>query len=458
MLYVHGLLPEKTLVVGYARTHLDDAKFREQLSANFNKKFVEKHRTAFLDKCVYQAGAYDSQDDFAKLAKRLSSLEGSCANRVFYYAIPPSVFVAASRSLQPVAMSRTGWTRIVVEKPFGRDLDSARALSSGLAALFSEEQIYRIDHYLGKELVQNMLVLRFSNMVFEPLWNSRYISNVQIVFKENFGTEGRGGYFDEYGIIRDVMQNHLLQILSLLCMESPVTLSAEDIRDEKVKVLRAISTLTLENLVVGQYTSSKDGKNAGYLEDKTVPAGSITPTFALAVLFVNNPRWKGTPFILKCGKALDQRKAEIRIQFRNDTTLFSNGAANELVMRLQPDEAMYMKVNSKVPGLTAEIKQVELDLNFKGRFQVGDLPDAYERLILDVTRGDHSLFVREDELDAAWRIFTPVLHQLERDKIKPLPYEYGTRGPAAADEMIKRMGFVRSSNYDYVPPATQAKI
>jgi len=320
-----------------------------------------------------------------------------------------------------------------------------------LSALFTEDEIYRIDHYLGKELVQNLMVMRFANLVFEPLWNRNYIANVHIVFKEDIGTEGRGGYFDKYGIIRDVMQNHLLQILSLVAMESPVTLSAEDVRDEKVKVLKATKPLDINDVVLGQYTRDATQKKEGYLDDKTVPPGSIASTFATAVFHINNTRWKGVPFILKCGKALNERKTEIRIQFQESSPLFPDMPRNELVIKVQPDEAIYMKFNSKIPGLSTELTQTELDLSYKNRFDVR-VPDAYERLIYDVVRGDHNLFVRADELEAAWKIFTPVLHKIDNEKIKPELYEFGSRGPASADQLSKKYGFVRSEGYEWKSP------
>jgi len=245
------------------------------------------------------------------------------------------------------------------------------------------------------------------------------------------------------------MQNHLFQILSLVAMEAPVSLDAEDVRDEKVKVLRACQPITLDDLVIGQYGRNEQAKKESYLDDKTVPKDSITPTFACAVVHINNARWKGVPFILKCGKGLNERKAEIRIQFQpNSAGLFDDSLLrNELVMRVQPDEAVYTKFNSKVPGLSANIVQAELDLTYKQRFDAR-LPDAYERLIYDVIRGDHNLFVRVDELDAAWKVFTPLLHELEEKKIKPEIYPFGSRGPPSSDQLVARYGYIRT-NYQW---------
>jgi len=273
------------------------------------------------------------------------------------------------------------------------------------------------------------------------VWNRHHVASITITFKEDIGTEGRGGYFDEYGIIRDVMQNHLTQVLSLVAMEPPNSLSAEDVRDEKVKVLKAAKPIKPEDCIIGQYQ--------GYIEeDEKVARDSRMPTFATAVIHINNARWSGVPFILKCGKGLNERKAEIRVQFKSVPGIYSNAERNELVFRIQPNEAVYYKVNTKKPGLSEEIGMSELDLTYKERFEVR-LPDAYERLIYDVIRGDHNLFVRGDELDAAWRIFTPLLHHLEKEKVKPISYKFGSRGPEESDQLINKYGFQRSENYQW---------
>lgn len=447
-LYCLNLLPPNFTVFGYARSKMNDEEFRKHASQYF-KEYKDKAE-AFLSKCFYASGQYNSAEDFEALNAIIEKHEGNFpGNRVFYMAVPPSVFVDVAKAVKAAAMSKTGWTRVIVEKPFGRDLDSSTELSNRLAELFSEEQLYRIDHYLGKEMVQNLMILRFANLVWEPLWNRHHVACVMITFKEPIGTEGRGGYFDEFGIIRDVMQNHLLQIMSLIAMEPPISMQAEDVRDEKVKVLRCCSPIALEDLVIGQYGRDAEGKTPSYLDDPGVPKDSVTPTFATAVIHVNNARWKGVPFILKCGKALDERKAEIRIQFHsNPGNVFPNAAKNELVLRVQPDEAVYMKFNAKAPGLSEEVVQTELDLTYKRRFDAR-LPDAYERLIYDVLRGDHNLFVRVDELDAAWRIFTPILHKLEQEKIKPEIYTFGSRGPASSDKLIENYGYIRNQDYKW---------
>ena len=268
-----------------------------------------------------------------------------------------------------------GWTRVIVEKPFGRDSDSSAKLSAHLASLFSEDEIYRIDHYLGKEMVQNLMILRFGNRLFGPTWNRESIACVLITFKEPFGTEGRGGYFDQFGIIRDVMQNHMLQMMCLTAMEKPASTNPNDIRDEKVKVLKCVSTLGLQDVVLGQYVADADGVGEaaeGYLQDATVPAGSTTPTYASAVLRINNERWDGVPFVLRCGKALNERKAEVRIQYRDVPGDIFQGQAkrNELVIRVQPGEAIYVKMVTKTPGMSFDMEETELDLTYGARYKV----------------------------------------------------------------------------------------
>jgi glucose-6-phosphate 1-dehydrogenase len=330
---------------------------------------------------------------------------------------------------------------VIVEKPFGRDSESSAELTRGLKEYLTEEQIFRIDHYLGKELVENLSVLRFSNLVFEPLWSRQYIRNVQLIFSEDFGTEGRGGYFDNYGIIRDIMQNHLLQILALFAMETPVSLDGEDIRNEKVKVLRSMRPLQLEDVVTGQYKSHVKGdtRYPGYTDDNTVPKNSLTPTFAAAALFIDNARWDGVPFLMKAGKALHNRRAEIRVQFRHvPGNLYKRNfgtdldqATNELVIRVQPDEAIYLKINNKIPGLGMRLDRSNLNLHYAARYS-GEIPDAYERLLLDAIEGERRLFIRSDELDAAWALFTPLLKELESRKVAPERYPYGSRGPVGA--------------------------
>lgn len=452
-LYYEGCLPKHFTVYGYARSKMTDAELRTMVSQTLTCRIDKRENCGekmeqFLERCFYHSGQYDSQENFAELDKKLKEHEGGkVSNRLFYLSVPPNVFIDAVRCASLSASAGNGWTRVIVEKPFGRDSESSAALTRGLKQYLDEDQIFRIDHYLGKELVENLSVLRFSNLIFEPLWSRQYIRNVQFIFSEDFGTEGRGGYFDNYGIIRDIMQNHLLQILALFAMETPVTLDAEDIRNEKVKVLRSMRPLELENMVIGQYKSHTKGgvTYPAYTDDKTVPKDSLTPTFAAAALFIDNARWDGVPFLMKAGKALHNKKAEIRVQFRHvPGNLYNRNigtdldrATNELVIRVQPDEAIYLKINNKVPGLGMKLDRSNLNLHYAARYSK-EIPDAYERLLLDAIEGERRLFIRSDELDAAWSLFTPVLKELEEKRIIPEYYPYGSRGPVGAHYLAAR--------------------
>ncbi|KAJ7179121.1 glucose-6-P dehydrogenase [Mycena filopes] len=452
-LFRQGFLPTDVKIVGYARTKME--------KADFHSRAVFK----FQDVLTYVDGGYDDGAAFDALNAHLLTIEakytGKERNRLFYFALPPNVFVTVAKNIKEHCYAETGVNRVIVEKPFGRDLDSARELLSSLKQYWSEEETYRIDHYLGKEMVKNILVLRFANVAMGAIWDKTHISNVQITFKEPFGTEGRGGYFDSFSIIRDVLQNHLLQVLSIITMERPVSFDAEDVRNEKVKVLRSIPPITQEDTLLGQYVGA-DGK-PGYLEDDTVPRGSICPTFAATTLWVNTPRWEGVPFILKAGKALNEAKVEVRIQFKDVTQgIFKEITRNELVIRIQPSEAIYLKMNLKSPGLQTRAMATEMDLTYDRRFADAKIPEAsfsnfilnisyvytkkaYEALILDALQGDHSNFVRHDELDVAWKIFTPILHWIDGTRPKPLSYAYGSRGPAELDAFITRYGYQRTA-------------
>jgi len=461
-LFKQGFLqPDEVHIFGYARSKITDMELKDRIRGYLmqEKTATPKHSEQvdrFLQLIKYVCGGYDSEEGFRLLDKEIAkhecdknSLDGS-SRRLFYLALPPSVYPSVCKMIRHYCMNKSdkgGWTRIVVEKPFGKDLDSSEELSSQIGELFEESQIYRIDHYLGKELVQNLLVLRFANRLFLPLWNRDNIDNVQIVFREDFGTEGRGGYFDEYGIIRDIIQNHLLQVLCLVAMEKPVSMRPEHIRDEKVKVLQSVLPISEEEVVLGQYE--------GYTADPTVPDHSNTPTFATAILRIHNERWEGVPFILKAGKALSSRKAEIRVQFKDvpgDIFKCKKQGRNEFVIRLQPSEAMYMKLTVKQPGLEMSTVQSELDLSYGQRYQDVTIPEAYERLILDTIKGDQQHFVRRDELKAAWEIFTPLLHRIDQGKMKPSSYKPGSRGPEEADELLKKVGYVQTHGYIWIPP------
>ncbi|KAK4781893.1 hypothetical protein SAY86_015995 [Trapa natans] len=443
-LFYDDQLPQNFTAFGYARSPMTDEELRTTISKTLTCR-VDKSENCnekmsqFLKRCFYQSGQYSSEEHFSELDDRIREKEGGkTSNRLYYLAVPPTQFVDVVRCASRRSSSENGWTRMIVEKPFGRDSESSSKLTLDLKQHLTEDQIFRIDHHLGEELFESLLVLRFSNLVFEPLWSRNYIRNVQLIFSQDFGTEGRGRYFDNYGIIRDVMQNHLLQLLALFAMEPPVTLDAEDIRNEKVKVLRSIKPVSLDDVVTGQYKGYTGGNMSvpGYTDDPAVSKHSLTPTFAAAILSINNPRWDGVPFMMVAGKALHSSRAEIRVQFRHVPGNLYNrkpganldDATNELVIRVQPDETVYLKINNKVPGLGMRLDCSDLNLLSKSRYP-GEVPDAYERLLLDAMRGERRLFIRSDELDAAWSVFTPLLNELEEKKIAPELYPYGSEGP-----------------------------
>eukprot|EP00882_Tetradesmus_deserticola_P002300 GHRQ01002455.1.p1 GENE.GHRQ01002455.1~~GHRQ01002455.1.p1 ORF type:complete len:526 (+),score=252.21 GHRQ01002455.1:167-1744(+) len=462
-LYKQGFLPKATQIIGYARSKLTDEALHERLTPYL--KGEEQQVAKFLKLCLYVQGDYTPDaPGYQQLSQHIEEWEqqpNSPAGRLFYLALPPYVYPEVCQGLSHACSNlgpnphSSSWVRAIVEKPFGNDLDSSEELCEQLGALFPENQLYRIDHYLGKELSQNLLVMRWANPIFGAWWNRHYVNNVQISFKEDFGTQGRGGYFDTYGIIRDVIQNHLTQLLALIAMECPVSNHPDDIRDEKCKVLRCIAPLKLEDVVLGQYTAGNG--QPGYLEDSTVPDDSRAPTYAACRLQINNERWAGVPFVLRAGKALNERSVVVRIQLHeNPVPLFGSQGAqqqmrNEFVMRLQPGEAIYAKMVVKKPGLEMATDMSELDLSYGERYSDVKIPDAYERLILDCIRGDQQHFVRRDELRAAWSIFTPLLHAIDRGEAQLEPYEYGSRGPAGQDPFLAAAGYKRTAGYNWKP-------
>ncbi len=454
-LYCQNYLPEKFYIYGLARTEMDHETFRKKVMENLTCRYVpgescDDRIKEFLERCYYSQGQYSSSDSFMDLFQVMREVEGNGpVNRIFYMAIPPSVFQAVALALGNSGLvscdDSQGWSRIVVEKPFGLDRASSDQLIEAIQAVFTEEMTYRIDHYLGKEIIQNLMVLRFANLIFEPLWNKSYIESVSIKWAEPIGVGQRGGYFDGFGIIRDVMQNHLLQILALLAMERPTEYSAVAIRNAKVALLKSVSPLTLDRLVIGQYGASLSGTQQPYVAAANVSPDSLTPTYAAAVLQIRNPRWEGVPFLIEAGKALDQKINEVRIRFREvPAGLFENTTvalySNELVMRIQPDEAIVLKIMNKKPGLDLDLVSTELNLRYQAVFSTL-IPDAYECLLLDVIQGDRSLFIRADELDAAWDVFTPALHQLDEKGIAPEIYPYGSSGPQAGAALARKYGF-----------------
>ena len=457
-LYAQKLLPAEFRVVGFARTPMTDESFRARTAEKLTCRYTPEPQVCaelmarFLARCHYVVGDYGSRDAFLDLADRLRQLTGSLGGGcLFYLAIPPAIFLDTARALGDaglVSCAAPGdpWTRVVIEKPFGRDRASSDQLAAELARVFIDEQTYRIDHYLGKEVLQNLLVLRFANRIFEPLWNRTYVRDVHIVWKEDLGVGTRAGYFDDYGIVRDVMQNHLMQMLALTAMEPPASFAAQAIRNEKVRVLQAVPPLRPEDLALGQYAAAERGVGGrpAYRAEPGIPPGSCTATYAAAMLRVENERWRGVPFFVECGKALDGPLAAIRLRFRDvPATLFVNALPNlppnELVIRVQPDEAIFYRVINKVPGLNLRLEPSELNLRYRTAFPEV-IPEAYETLLLDVIKGDKSLFIRADELAAAWDIFDAALHAVEAQSEAPEPYPYGSRGPAGRAQLAARHG------------------
>lgn len=452
-LYCQGLLPVDFHIYGMARSMMSHAQFREKIAENLTCRYSPGESCAaktaeFLERCHYSGGQYGAVDSYLDLFQLMSGIEGRAgANRFFYMAVPPTVFLDVARALGNSGMVACGereeWSRVVVEKPFGRDRESSDNLVAGMHKVFTEETTFRIDHYLGKEIVQNLMVLRFANLVFDPIWNRDYVESIRIVWKEPIGVGQRGGYFDSVGIIRDVMQNHLLQILALLAMEKPAEYNAGAVRDEKVRLLRCIPPPALEEVCLGQY--AKGGRHGqGYTQESMVPGDSLTPTYAAALLRIHNERWDGVPVLLEAGKAMEQRINEVRMRLRGvPDNIFGERMGvlepNELVIRIQPDEAITMRVMNKAPGLDLVLQQTELNLRYQTAFQ-GEIPDAYECLLLDVIQGDRNLFIRADELAAAWDIFTPVLRRIEAESVRPALYPFGSTGPAPAEGFARRFG------------------
>ncbi|CCH41185.1 glucose-6-phosphate 1-dehydrogenase [Wickerhamomyces ciferrii] len=464
-LFREGYLSSTTKIYGFARSKLSTDELKDRIKP-FLKTPTEESKSKidpFLELIEYISGPYDSPEGFQSLNQAIEKFESErkveTPHRLFYLALPPSVFVDVGKQIKEHVYAKNGLTRVIVEKPFGHDLKSSRELQEQLAPLFTEDELYRIDHYLGKELVKNLLVLRFGNQILNASWNKDSIQSIQVSFKEPFGTEGRGGYFDDIGIIRDVMQNHLLQVLTLLTMERPVSFDPESVRDEKVKVLKAFGEINLKDIIIGQYDKSEDGSKPGYLDDETVKPGSKAVTYAALPFEIHNERWEGVPIVLRAGKALNDGKVEVRIQYKPVASgIFDQIPPNELVIRIQPNEAVYVKLNAKQPGLSTSTSLTDLDLTYKNRYSEFWIPEAYESLIRDALHADHSNFVRDDELDVSWKLFTPLLQHLEHeDSPEPIKYPYGSRGPKELHEFLQRHGYI-FNNGNYQWPVTKPQL
>jgi glucose-6-phosphate 1-dehydrogenase len=421
------------------------------------KRVDEAVWESFAQGIYYIAGDLEDQELYNRISTalvRIDSERGTAGNRVFYLSVSPSLYGAAIKNLGASGLARAqqeSWVRIVIEKPFGRDLDTARQLNAEIADVFDEDQVYRIDHYLGKETVQNLLVFRFANGIFEPIWNRRYIDHVQLTNAESIGVEGRGGYYDTAGVMRDMIQNHVFQVLALVAMEPPISLSANAVRDEKIKAMHAVRALPINRLdefaVRGQYgAGAVEGKQVpGYRQEPGVNPESATETYAALKLYFDNWRWADVPFYVRSGKRLPKRVTEIAIQFKQAPLLLFGNIPdqklepNVLVIRVQPDEGITLRIGAKVPGQLTRIRWVNMDFRYGASFGVTS-PEAYERLLLDCILGDSTLYARRDMTERGWEIVTPIIDAWGGSKPEFPNYEAGSWGPEAADELIEKDG------------------
>jgi glucose-6-phosphate 1-dehydrogenase len=452
-LAVRRLLPEKFGVVGVARSEESDDDFRARMKAAVQEFGRDPFREDVWEELA--AGMRYVATDFAddggedRVVEMLTELDkerGTAGNRVYYCAVPPSAFEPIVEAIGK-RRSAEGWTRLIVEKPFGHDLASAQELNALLERHFEESEIYRIDHYLGKETVQNMLALRFANGIFEPIWNRQFIDHVQITVAESIGIEGRAAYYEQAGAIRDIFQNHLLQLVALTAMEPPIDFTSDSVRNEKVKVLKSMHTPGPKNVVRGQYGRGYvEGEEVpGYREEPGVDPNSMTETFVAAKLYVDNWRWADTPFYVRAGKRLARRETTIAIQFkRAPHPPFEELAAeglrpNVLLIHIQPDEGVSLAIGAKVPGQGMQIRTVHMDFLYGGAFRA-DMPEAYERLLLDCMRGDSTLFTRADEVTEQWQLVDTIVAAWRRDKPSFPNYPAGTWGPPSSDDLVHRDG------------------
>ncbi len=460
-----NFLPEKFALVGFARTGMSDEDYRKECREAVEKFARSKPVDPKIWQRIEQSTYYMSGEDYGdadahrRLSQKLRELDserGTGGNRLFYLSTPPNTFEPIIKCLGQHqndyrSADGKGWQRIIIEKPFGRDLNSARALNGLLHNYFDESQVFRIDHYLGKETVQNLMVMRFANAIFEPIWNYKYIDHVQITVSETLGVGSRGGYYDKSGALRDMVQNHMFQLMALVAMEPPTALDAVSIRDEKVKVYKSVRPIRpnqVDDFVVrGQYRAGEAAgqKTEGYWKEQGVAPDTKTETFAALKLFIDNWRWSGTPFYLRTGKSLAEKLSEVVVRFRSPPlTLFQKQCEspvypNDLVIRVQPDEGISWRMNGKVPGGQMNIKPVALDFLYKTTFNA-EPPEAYERLIYDAITGDQTLFIRGDEAEAAWAVIDPIEQGWAQSRKPPQEYAPGSWGPKDSFSLIELDG------------------
>ncbi|MDD5459281.1 MAG: glucose-6-phosphate dehydrogenase [Phycisphaerae bacterium] len=448
-------LSDGLYILGCSRTKYSDEEFREHTRVAIREyaEYETEKADTFLRSLYYIAGDYADQQFFRKIKLRAEELDkqyGVNRNRVFYMSVPPSLYETVASNLGEMNMVDDGSVKLVIEKPFGSDLQSARNLDQAIHKYFAESQIYRIDHYLGKDTVQNILIFRFANSIFEPVWNRNYIDHVQITIAEELGVESRGGYYDKSGALRDMFQNHMLQILALVAMEPPTSFASEHIRDEKAKLLRAIRPFDLDNLddqlVRGQYAAGQvQGKKVkGYIEEEKVSKNSKTETYVAAKLFIDNWRWANVPFYMRTGKRLRGKDTEVAVTFRQiPHSMFKVSglemSGNVLVMQIQPEEGISLSFQAKRPGAKMCISTLWMDFKYKNVFQA-EMPEAYQRLLLDCMTGDQTLFNRQDSVELAWQLLDPVLEKWQQSSDGPYIYPVGSESFPQADRLIEKDG------------------